>query len=267
MFDSPQCRRPFTGTPLSFDWGMGNWLKLPLIVAIALLLVVGISWLIQRRRGKTYRKWNRQRIFATLLGGLAAAIALLSVADWGLTLFLPADRGQTADAIVILGRGTEWQSSRVALAAELWKAQRAPLIFVSGTYDAPKMLPMLAAAGIPTTALDGENCSLTTAENALFTAAILQARGMRQVILVTDRAHIWRSSMDYQSLGFEVIPVPSAYPEGMGWSDRTILVGREYLFLITSGLGQLASGRRVNSWNSPDSAALVELAKTYGRSN
>lgn len=261
MFDSPQCLRPFTGIPLSFDWGMWNGLKLPLILGLALGLVAGLGWIIQRLG----QEFSRHQVFVGLLGGMVVTIALLSVAERGLTLFLPSDPGTPADAIVILGRGTEWRASRVALGTELWRSKRAPIVFVSGIADAPKMLPMLSAAGVPVGALDGENCSLTTAENGLFTAAILQARGVKKIILVTDRAHIWRSLQDYQFMGFQVIPVPSDFPVGMGWADRTILVAREYFFLLTSGIGELATGQRVSSWNSPGSEALVKLAKAYGR--
>jgi uncharacterized SAM-binding protein YcdF (DUF218 family) len=256
MFDSPQCLRPFNSVPLSFDWGGWNWLKLPLIVGIA-IGILALGWMLWRL-GKR-RRW---------LYGLVAllTIALLS-ADRALTLFLPADPGTAVDAIVILGRGTDWRSSRVELSAELWRTNRAPLIFVSGINDTPKMLEMLSSMSIPPIALDGENCSLTTAENALFTAAILKSRGMEQIILITDRAHLWRSFLDFQSQGFEqIIPIASGFPVGMSWADQRILVAREYFFLFTSSLYQLFSGQRVSTWNSPESAKLVELAQAYGKS-
>jgi uncharacterized SAM-binding protein YcdF (DUF218 family) len=258
MFDSPQCLRPFNGVPLSFDWGVWNGLKLPLILALAVGLLLGLGWLL-RRLGKPRR---------LVVYGLGAflTIALLS-ADLGLTLFLPADPGTPVDAIVILGRGTDWRPARVELSAELWRTKRAPLIFVSGINDTPKMLEMLSSMNIPPIALDGENCSLTTAENALFTAAILKARGMEKIILITDRAHLWRSYLDFQTQGLEqIIPIASGFPPGMGWADQRILVAREYFFLFTSSLYQLVSGQRVSAWNSPDSAKLVELAQAYGKS-
>jgi uncharacterized SAM-binding protein YcdF (DUF218 family) len=256
MFDSPQCLRPFNSVPLSFDWGGWNWLKLPLIVGTTIGISAGLGWLLWRL-GKR-RRW---------LYGLIAllTIALLS-ADRALTLFLPADPGTTVDAIVILGRGTDWRPSRVELSAELWRAKRAPLVFVSGVNDTPKMLEMLLDTNIPSIALDGENCSLTTAENALFTAAILKARGMEKIILITDRAHLWRSFLDFQSQGFEqIIPIASGFPPTLSWADQRILVAREYFFLFTSSLYSRVSGQRVSAWNSPDSAKLVVLAQAYGK--
>jgi uncharacterized SAM-binding protein YcdF (DUF218 family) len=258
MFDSPQCLRPFNGVPLSFDWGVWNGLKLPLIMGLGIGLLLGLGWLL-RRLGK------KRRLVVYALGAFLT-IALLS-ADRALTLFLPADPGTPVDAIVILGRGTDWRPSRVERSAELWQAKRADLIFVSGINDTPKMLEMLSRMNIPSAALDGENCSLSTPENALFTAAILKSRGMEKIILITDRAHLWRSYLDFQSQGFaQVIPIASDFPPGMGWADQRILVTREYFFLFTSSLYQLVSGQRVSSWNSPDSAKLVELAKAYGQS-
>jgi uncharacterized SAM-binding protein YcdF (DUF218 family) len=262
MFDSPQCLRPFTGVPLSFDWGLWNGLKLPLIIGIAVLIGAGLCWLVLRLS----HNLNRRRAAYGLLVGMGVAVALCSIADRGLTAFLPPDPGTPVDAIVILGRGTDWRTSRAELSADLWNAKRAPLIFVSGINDAPKMLEMFSDRGIPAIALDGENCSLTTAENALFTAAILQARNMNKIILVTDGSHLWRSLLDFQAQHFQqVIPIASSFPAGMSRADKTILVAREYFFLITSGLYQRFTGQRSTSWNSPDSQNLVQFAKAYGK--
>jgi uncharacterized SAM-binding protein YcdF (DUF218 family) len=232
------------------------------MIGIAVLIVAGLSWLILRLS----KKLNRRRIVYGLLAGMGMALTLFSIADRGLTAFLPPDPGTPVDAIVILGRGTDWRTSRVELSAELWNAKRAPLIFVSGINDAPKMLQMFSDQGIPAIALDGENCSLTTAENALFTAAILQARNMKKIILVTDGSHLWRSLLDFQSQNFQqVIAIASPFPAGMSRADKTILVAREYFFLMTSGLYQLFTGQRITSWNSPNSENLVQLARAYGK--
>ncbi|MCU0567226.1 MAG: YdcF family protein [Oculatellaceae cyanobacterium Prado106] len=262
MFDAPQCLRTFNGVPLSFDWGTWNWLKLPILIGLAAMLVFALGWLCQKL---LKQRLNRRKVWLGLGSAIALSALLLTFADRGLTAFLPADPGTPVDAIVILGRGTDFRHSRVQISADLWRTQRAPLIFVSGINDTPKMLEQLANQGIPQSALDGENCSLTTAENALFSAAILKERGVQKIILVTDRAHVWRSQLDFESVGLSVIPRPSEFPPQMNWSDRTILVLREYLFLFTSSLYSLINGQRVNSFNSPDSSDLVELAKAYGR--
>ncbi len=262
MFDSPLCDRPFTQFPLFSDWGSLNWFKIPLLVVVLLLVIFGLRWIIRRSR------WKRQLrtpsgIF--LLAGFTATIVLiLAMADKGLVLFLPSDSGTAAQAIVVLGRGTELGILRVDVANELWKAKRAPLIFVSGTGDTPRMLPQLEAKGIPKRSLDGEDCSLTTPENALFSAAVLQPQGIQRILLVTDGPHMWRSLQDYRSQGFTVIPHISPLPSNMGFIDKAFLSFREYLFLILSSFHELFSGQRV-PLNSPELVNLVQLAKQYGQ--
>jgi uncharacterized SAM-binding protein YcdF (DUF218 family) len=262
MFDSPQCLRPFTSLPLSFDWGIWNGLKLPVIFAITVLLVLGLVWLTQRWKRKTQR-----RVFCRLLGGIVIAIAFLSFADRGLAAFLPPDPGTPVDAIVLLGRGTDWRSSRVEMSVKLWKNKRAPLIFASGITDTPKMLGMLEEREVPANSRDGENCSLNTPENALFTAAILKARGIEKIILITDSSHLQRSLLDFQSQNFQqIIPIACPFPHTMSWSDQRILIAREYFFLVTSTIRQVFSGQRISDWNSPGNQQLLELAKDYGKS-
>jgi len=54
-----------------------------------------------------------------------------------------------------------------------------------------------------------ENKSQTTLENALFSAEILAAEGIKKIILVTQSYHMKRSIMLFEHAGFEVIPAPT----------------------------------------------------------
>lgn len=125
----------------------------------------------------------------------------------GLIGFLPTDLGVQTEAIVVLGRGVGPSSeSRTDTAAELWQAQRAPLVFASGRPEAEALSQALQRKGVPPKALQGEDCSRTTEENALFTAAVLQPQGIHQILLLTDAPHMQRSLLTFQSLGFTAIP-------------------------------------------------------------
>ncbi len=263
MFDSPLCDRQFTGYPLFPNWGQFDWLKIPLVVVLLLLAFFGLRWMIQHPRWK--RRLSSSRGILLLTGFTATLLILLAVADKGLVLFVPGDSGAAAEAIVVLGRGTELGKPRIDVAAELWKAKRAPLIFVSGISDTPRMLPLLEERGIPKRSLDGENCSLTTAENALFTAAVLQPQGIRRILLVTDGLHMWRSLLDFRDRGFTVIPHISPLPNTIGFIDKAFLTFREYLLLIASSLHELFYGQRVPQLNSPELVNLVQQAKQYGQ--
>lgn len=124
----------------------------------------------------------------------------------GLVGPIPKDSGSTVDAIVVLGRGLGSIPNRADLAAVLWQRGRAPFIFASGLPEAEAIMRQLNNKDVPAAALQGEKCSLTTEENALFTAIALNPQGVRRILLVTDPLHMLRSLLTFRSLGFEVIP-------------------------------------------------------------
>lgn len=263
MFDLPSCKRPFTQYPLLFNWGELEGLKNLILIVLLLLVALTIRWII---RQSWCKRWLSNRKNLVLLTGVTATLVLLlSVADKGLTLFLPADPGTKTDAIVILGRGTEFGRLRVDVAIKLWLAKRAPVIFHSGMGDTPRMLPLLEKKGIPRQVLDGENCSMTTPENAIFSAAILKTRGIKNILLVTDGPHMQRSILDYTDEGFTVIPHISPIPNNMNFMDKSFLTFREYLFLTAASIRRVFHGERPHELDTPELAKLVKQAKEYGK--
>jgi uncharacterized SAM-binding protein YcdF (DUF218 family) len=180
-----------------------------------------------------------------LLGLYFASASPLAIAlgQQALTQFVPPDQGQPADAIVVLGRGSEMRRDRADIAADLWRQGRAPLIFASGVHDAPAMVSYLKQAqGLPTDAVDGEPCSRTTDENALFTAERLRPNAVKRIILVTDPPHMLRSRLTFQSLGYEVIPHYSPLSPKLNGRTASLLVFREYVGLAAYGaMGRLTS--------------------------
>ncbi len=159
--------------------------------------------------------------------------------QWGsriLVGLLPSDRGQRADAIVVLGRGPELRSERIWEAATLWQQQRAPLVFVSGWGDAQPMQQLLVKRGVQPEAIAGEPCSRTTEENAQFTAALLQPQGIRQILLVTDSPHMLRSWLTFRSFGFAVIPHSNPLPPQLQHRKQAFLLVREYVGLASYGI-------------------------------
>lgn len=262
MFDSAACDRELSKVPLYFSFGKYPWLKPALIAAILLLLLFGLRWVIQNKR---LRRWfSRPRTLVFLFCFTAALPFLLVLADKVVLAALPPDPGTKADAIVVLGRG--WQFfHRYDLAAELWKAKRAPLIFTSGVNDAKVSSYLFRQRNVPRQVQDSENCSLTTEENALFTAAILKPQGIRRIILITDPPHMWRSLLVFRAQGFEVIPKPSPLPSYMGFKAKTFITFREYMGLISYGLRGLFFAQRSPEADNPELANLIEEAKQYGQ--
>lgn len=262
MFDSASCDRALSKVPLYFSFGKYPWLKPALIAVTLLLLLLGLRWVIQNKR---LRRWlSRPRTLLFLFCFTATLPLLLIFVDRAIIAALPSDPGTKADAIVVLGRG--WQFfHRYDLAAELWKAKRAPLIFTSGVNDAKVSSYLFRQRNVPRQVQDSENCSLTTEENALFTAAILKPQGIRRIILITDPAHMWRSLLVFQAQGFEVIPKPSPLPSYIGFRAKAFIKLREYTGLVSYGLRGLFFHQRSPEADNSELATPLEEAKQYGR--
>lgn len=262
MFDSALCDRTLTKLPLYLSGRQYPWLKPTLIAVILLLAFFGIRWVIQHT---SWRRWlSSRRVILSLFGFTACLPLIFFLADKALVAFLPPDPGTPADSIVVIGRG--WQFfQRFDLAAELWKAKRAPNIFISGVNDAPIGIELLQKQGIPLGVLDGENCSLTTDENAVFTASVLQPQGIKRILLVTDPPHMWRSLLVFRAQGFTVIPKPSPLPSYLGRKAETFITLREYMGLVGYGLRGLFFPQRSPGATRPDLINLLRKAEQYGK--
>lgn len=238
MLDPALCHRP-PSQWLELKSALAGWLMTPILVVLPLLFLIFLPWIVPRFRWK--RLWSG---FATLLliTYFSAQFPLATAAaNKGLVAFIPEDRGQNADAIVVLGRGEQFRHSRVEVAANLWESQRAPLIFASGVGDGTEIVQKLAQEGIPETALSEEHCSQTTKENALFTASVLQPQGVKRIILVTDPPHMLRSVLTFRNVGFEVIPHTSPAPH-LPQTRKAMMMFYEYMGLVKYGLkGELSA--------------------------
>jgi len=197
-----------------------------LLIQLAFLWVV---WLASPRR---WRRLLTLLLSATAIGLVAVSFWGVQLALWGLTIWLSPDTGAVTDAIVILGRGEAFRDLRTGAAQELWKAQRAPRIFVSGMMDSRTIVRNLEELGVPSQALSGEECSQSTKENALFTAALTKPLGVQRILLVTDAPHMLRSLLIFYRNGFRVIPHPISLPPQWSLLEQQRCLLREYLALI-----------------------------------
>lgn len=217
-----------------FTWWAFGVLTTPALVIPPLVGLTVLPWLLRRLKRKRWISGFGALLLSMYLLVLTPIAA--RAANKLLVYFLPADSGATVDAIVVLGRGPGLRPERVDVATELWKDKRSPLVFASGRGDAPDIVQMLEAKGIPATALDGEPCSRTTQENALLTAEILQPRGVQRILLVTDPPHMMRSMLTFRNVGFQVIPHANPLPQQMKPKARAFLVFRECVGLVGYGL-------------------------------
>lgn len=201
-------------------------LVIPLNLSITLLVVAALMFIL---------RWRKT-------AGFLAATAIAWVIFWSLpTTSLwaggmleqryphePAGSLPVEQAIVVLGGNTlggrrnwfEPYNSKTAIlrtdtAAHLYDAGRAPLIIVSGAAldggrsEAAVMAAALERDGVPADAIVRENHSLTTHQNALYTAQILRARGIQRFLLVTSALHMPRAMASFQRQGLSPVAAPS----------------------------------------------------------
>jgi uncharacterized SAM-binding protein YcdF (DUF218 family) len=144
-------------------------------------------------------------------------------------------RERSADAIVVLGcriaasgRPGPAATRRVAAGASAFFAGVAPRIVVSGgrrwgaQIEARVLGAALGRAGVPAGAVIEEMCSLTTYENAVYTAAILARLGARRAAVVTCPWHMARALQSFRGAGVDAIPHPTGHVDP-SWTRRVYL--------------------------------------------
>ena len=151
---------------------------------------------------------------------------------------VPVQALPAADLVVVLGGGlapppSGWPHADLGAAADrywhaarIFHAGRAPRILVSGgnvwdsgsVSEAEAVRGFLEDLGVPPAAIVAEGQSRNTRENADLTAALLEARAWRRVLLVTSASHMGRASATFARAGVDVVPaatdhtLPSAIP-------------------------------------------------------
>jgi uncharacterized SAM-binding protein YcdF (DUF218 family) len=195
--------------------------------------------------------WHRRR-WALGLGSAAFVWlwlwSLPVASDWLLGQIeapypvVPVQALPAVQAIVVLGGamraatlaqplpGLNAASDRVWHAARLYHAGKAPLLVLSGgtdarvnlTSEAQAMHVLLLDLGVPDASMLLEGNSRTTQENARFTAALLQQRGIQHILLVTSALHMRRAISHFEATGLRVTPAATDYaaravPGLLGW--------------------------------------------------
>lgn len=131
------------------------------------------------------------------------------------------------DAIVVLGGSTyprissvehielNGTSERLVAAARLYRAGIAPkVLFTGGSGDigdqgkreAPYAYALLKLLGVPDASLIVESQSRNTYENATLSKPLLEAAGVRRVVLVTSAWHMRRSAAIFRKAGYDFDP-------------------------------------------------------------
>jgi uncharacterized SAM-binding protein YcdF (DUF218 family) len=130
-----------------------------------------------------------------------------------------------ADAIVVLGCRvlpsgtlTSVAARRAEAAANAYLAGTAPLVVASGgrrwgaQIEARAIGAALLRAGVPAEAIALELWSLTTFENAIYSAALLRRLGAARAAIVTCAWHMPRAIQNFAAAGVEAFPLPVESP-------------------------------------------------------
>jgi uncharacterized SAM-binding protein YcdF (DUF218 family) len=132
-----------------------------------------------------------------------------------------------ADALRPRPEPSEDTAYRCLYAAELYRAAgRCPVVVTGGRMNGPSgpscaevMRTFLTELGVNEADISTEDDSQTTYENAANTRKLLEPRGVRSVVLVTDAAHMFRAERCFRKQGLEVVPAPCNYrASSLRWS-------------------------------------------------
>jgi len=159
------------------------------------------------------------------LGRLIASLTLAVVAIWAVSmaavlLFSWIDQARPVESIVVLGaaqyagRPSPVLKARLDHGIDLWTRGMGKVLVLTGgrgsgdtTSEADVGRSYARKHGVPDTAILLENEGRTTRESMLGVAELLQERGIRRVILVSDPFHMLRLSIIGRRFG--LIPYTS----------------------------------------------------------
>lgn len=157
-------------------------------------------------------KWLAR--FVAGLIALGCIYALMNLAQvWAVGR---SDQRRSVDAIVVMGvaqydgRPSPQLQARLDHALTLWNEGLTALVITTGGNqpgdrftEAQASANYLIAGGIPEQSITQENLGTTTRESMFGVLEIMQSRGLRSILIVTDPYHALRSRLVAQDLGLE----------------------------------------------------------------
>ena len=196
---------------------------------------------------------------AVLSISCAASLALvLYVATTFVTIWFAGnyDNGKTADAIVVMGAAqydgtpSPLLESRLAVALELWKNKRAPIIALTGGKregdrftESEAGRTWLLSRDVPPTSIVMETEGQSTWQSVQALAPVLREKSLSRVIVVSSDWHIGRTSASLNDLGIDVVASASPHSgdswDFYEWTRETVgvavgrIIGFDQLFSIS----------------------------------
>jgi uncharacterized SAM-binding protein YcdF (DUF218 family) len=206
--------------------------------AVSALLLPPLNLVLACTAGLLLRR-RHPRLGHALIGAALGLLVVLSTPVGALLLVAPLESRTAAlgsahdtgaQAIVVLGGGRisdapEYDGNdipsiqalaRLCYAARLQRESGLPLLTTGGMPDGAAVSEAAIMARVlreefsrPVAWTEGR--SNTTAENAQFSAPILEQAGVRRILLVTDAIHMPRARAVFEKTGLAVIPAPTIF--------------------------------------------------------
>lgn len=195
------------------------------------------------------------RVNRRALIGVALSVLVLGSGYFALTLYqvwrtARSDDARESGAIVVLGAAQfDGQPSRVFAArldhaADLYQDGLAPVIVVTGGKQAGDRFTEAAAGadflherGVPDDAILREVQGRSTYESLRATQRFLAARGIDEVVVVTDPFHALRAKLIAQEVGLDAATSPSSDSPVRGWSEWSRFFGETIRVMVGRILG------------------------------
>jgi uncharacterized SAM-binding protein YcdF (DUF218 family) len=162
-----------------------------------------------RRNARSIWKWVVLLIIIIPMVGILGVLVAIAIFGW-------TSQPNKADCIVILGASVYGTTPSPVLQARideglrLYREGYAPLILVSGAQgkrenisEAEAMRRSLVSQGVPDDRILVDDRSGSTWENILFSQQLMQQKGLKSAIIVSNRYHLLRSCLMAQRLGLD----------------------------------------------------------------
>jgi len=181
------------------------------------------------------------KIFLKIISAICLVVILFfAVIASQIYFYDESSASSTADAAIVLGAAVWGErlspvfQERVNHAINLYRAKRIRKIIFTGGQGNPDEETEAEAArrfaisdGIPQEDILIEDKSTSTYENLAFAKPIVEANGIKTVLLVSDPLHLKRSVEIAKSLNYEVSPSPTPTTKYQGFKSRMKLLGHE----------------------------------------
>ena len=187
------------------------------------------------------RRWGKRRLFG--LGSLLLVVWLGLVASH-IWRFGYRDFAEPADCIIVLGAAVHGEEpspvfeERLRHGVHLHREGMARyLIFTGGKGEGQAVSEgevgerYAHAQGIPQSALLKETFSLTTRSNLAEAQKVMNARGLRRAIVVSDPLHLKRASLMAKGMELQAFTSPTPTTRYQGWHTRLGFLLREVYFV------------------------------------